>query len=671
MDALSDHPHRPDAPLLLDVRDRSGRRLLATAEPVEPTPAAEAVSHQALAALRRSFLFAEHVPLADTLQDAFAAANHEVLAENARPLNRDRRILVGATAVAIDGPELLVALSPPGQAVVLQGGQLFAFPELASWQPDHAPDADETVPLGLCESIRPALYSTQIAPGDAVLVGSTSVGRALAATPHLAELAANPAWLPATVKRATANHPACAAWLTVASDPAPEPIPPAEEWLSPSLRRAVLVDRLRTKLIEAFERRIPAPTTPRRATGPLGIGYVHRYRGRWRHDGSVFSASHNPRGPRLPLRGRAVVGFLVLLLALGGLYAGYDLRQAHAGQVESLLAETDAHLAAVTQTQPPAAIETQLQAAESSLAAAARHGADASLLTPRRRTITAIRDQIQHVTRLTEVTRLATLPATVDRSALRLLGSGDRLYLVADAVYRVEPGSGTLTQLLTPGTTVAGRKVEPYLVAALDGDALMVTDGRTLYRLAPDDRWQASKLGSGGNVDAIACAGFNGNFYVLDAAGEILKYPDDSPGSPPESWLQAGKTADPLDLYVDGSIYVLATTGDVTAYFRGVVQESFQPKVDPPVTGPVALTGGPDSQSLYLADTNGKEGRILQLDRHGRIVRQLLLPRSWQAGWVAGGADDFARVSDVVVEETSGTVYFVGLTGIWRASIPR
>src|SRR5262249_38287747 len=105
-------------------------------------------------------------------------------------------------------------------------------------------------------------------------------------------------------------------------------------------------------------------------------------------------------------------------------------------------------------------------------------------------------------------------------------------------------------------------------------------------------------------------------------------------------------------------------------YFRGTTRESFQPETDPPVAHPVTLAGGPDTQSLYLVDTTGEDGRILQFDRHGRSVRQLLLPLPWQEGWFEGAGDEFAHVSDVAVDETTATVYFVGRDGIWRASIP-
>jgi len=704
----STHPSDPSpvddrfAPLVVDVRDSRGRRLLATVEPVEPTPAAEAVARQVLSCLRRCFVFAEHQALADALTHAFEAANREVRAGNARAGDVGRRLLVGATAVATDGEELLVALASPGQAVVVQDGHLFAFPDLDSWRPDFALDTEQpgADPLGLDDTVAPAVYKTTVAPGDAVLVGATALGRALAASPHLADLAANPSWLPAEINRFDGGdrQPGCVAWMTIGAEAAPapaaqvhSPVAPVEEsdfpdgeWVSPGLRRAILRDRLRTKLIESFERLVPATpapalplAAPRRAASPPGAGYVRCYRGAWRGDGSPFSSSHVSRGPRLPIRGRAIVACLALLLAFGGLYAAYDYRQAHASQIDSSLSIVDAHLAAITPDLPAPAVESQLRQAEVALDTAARDGASDSVLRPRRASIAAARDRTNHVTRLTNAARLGTLPEGIDRASLQLLSDGRHLYLIATEVYLVDAQSHALTLLLPPGSTVAGRSVGAHLTAALDGDDLVVSDGRALYRLRPDGSWSATRLGSSNahpDIGTMTSAAFNGSFYLLDAkAGEILKYPADQLAAPPEIWLRAERASLPtgaLDMVVDRGICVLTAEGEIASYFRGVADGSFRPEVEPPLADPIALAGGTETNALFLAETNGTDGRILRFDRDGRNVRQFLLPRLWQEDASADAADELAHVSDIAVDEASGTVYFVGRNGIWRASIP-
>ena len=114
---------------------------------------------------------------------AFAAANAAILAEN-RPFagaRGNRRICVGATAIAIDGRAIAVAQAPPSQAILVQDGQVYAFPDLASWRGDYAPEEPEPEahPLGFAEDTAPRLYVSAAAPGDLVALCSSSVGRVL------------------------------------------------------------------------------------------------------------------------------------------------------------------------------------------------------------------------------------------------------------------------------------------------------------------------------------------------------------------------------------------------------------------------------------------------------------------------------------------------------------
>jgi hypothetical protein len=689
---------QPPADLMIDVRDRRGRRMLATTEPVDPTPAGDAVARHALSALRRGFIFAERETLIDAVTQAFETANRDVYDGNGWAFGGDRRrSLVGATAVVTDGDELVVALASPGQAIVIQDSQLFSFPDLTTWRSDYSPDCHEPGcdPLGLSGSVAPALYQTTIAPGDTLLIGSTAIGRSLAESPHLADLAENPSWLPAEVKRLSEQHrqAGCLAWLSVCAEatPAAEPYYPgnpiggtdlfADEFLSSGLKRAIYFDRLRTRLIELFERHAPVAgppllplAAPRRAAGPPGAGYVRRYRGAWRSDDSPFSLSHRSPGFQMPVRGRAIVAFLAIVLLLSGLYAGYDYRQARASQTGSYLAEADASLAAITNDLSPALIETHLTDAESALAAAARDGASDTALRSRREAIAAIRDRASNVTRLTDVARLGTLPESMGETSRRLVIAGGDLYLIADAVYRVDASTRSLVLMLEPGDRVAGGRVGEHLIATSDGNVLTVSDSRTLYRLATGDAWEAADLGpSEGNTPAMGAI-FNDSFYVLDPEeGDILKYPADHLGAAPEVWLQDKRGSGPvaaLDMIVDRSIFVLTAEGEIATYFRGKADGLIQPEIEPPFGKAVALAGGPGFESVYLVETNEKEGRILRFDRNGRNAQALLMPYSWQETTAADASDELAHVADFAVDEGAGTIYFVGREGIWRASIP-
>jgi hypothetical protein len=94
----------------------------------------------------------------------------------------ERRICVGATAVALAGREIVVAQASPSQAVLVQDGQVYAFPDIASWRGDYAPDGSvaESHPLGFSDEQTPRLFHSEAVPGDLIVLCATSLGRAMA-----------------------------------------------------------------------------------------------------------------------------------------------------------------------------------------------------------------------------------------------------------------------------------------------------------------------------------------------------------------------------------------------------------------------------------------------------------------------------------------------------------
>src|SRR5829696_507090 len=164
------------------VPDRFGRVLLVCVEPIEHSPRGMELAGIALRAIRDTFA-ATAGTSAEALGAAFAAANAAVMAEN-RPLATgrwERRICVGASAVALAGREIVVAQAAPSQAILVQDGQVYAFPDIASWRGDYAPDASfvESHPLGSSNEQTPRLFCSEAVPGDLIVLAATGLGRAL------------------------------------------------------------------------------------------------------------------------------------------------------------------------------------------------------------------------------------------------------------------------------------------------------------------------------------------------------------------------------------------------------------------------------------------------------------------------------------------------------------
>lgn len=171
---------------LLHFRPASRRRierrqLFATVEPLQPTERGREVASVALRALKEGFAAAADQPIPAALGRAFADANAAVREENRhRPSDGpDRRVFVGASAVVLDGCELVIAQVPPTQAAVVQEGQVYAFPALASWSPWYQPALErlgpDPEPLGRSEQATVDIFRTIAAPGDLIVLCASAI----------------------------------------------------------------------------------------------------------------------------------------------------------------------------------------------------------------------------------------------------------------------------------------------------------------------------------------------------------------------------------------------------------------------------------------------------------------------------------------------------------------
>lgn len=170
----------------IDPAPCQNRRLLLCVEPLEPSARGIELAALTLATIRETFAAAADLPPAAALMKAFTAANAVLINEN-RPLagcSWERRVYVGATGIVLSGRELVIAQVPPTQAMIVQDGRLYAFPELASWRPDYLSPTDEAEPepLGCREGTRPFLFRTVAAAGDLITLCSTALARQLGRT---------------------------------------------------------------------------------------------------------------------------------------------------------------------------------------------------------------------------------------------------------------------------------------------------------------------------------------------------------------------------------------------------------------------------------------------------------------------------------------------------------
>ena len=712
------------------VPDRDGRVLLVCVEPLERCARGWELAEVALRALREAFADTPG-PCADALLTAFAVANAAVMAEN-RPLATgrwQRRIGVGATAIALADREITVAQAAPSQAILVQDGHVYAFPDVASWRSDYILRAapGETLPLGFAEDETPRLYISQAAPGDVIALCSTSVGRALARDEDAIIALYGASFLTEDLEgsldrceRLLAQHDVDDGFAVVATiarlpgrprfraaprragrgapvddgdrDPASpldygagavalSALPASTESLA-RVERPPLFDGMRdwaidlAELLSTRRRRTPPRHDPRqRALAAPGALSVRRYRespglpAEWR--------ANLPRGPGIHLPARLLAVSLILFVALGGTgFAAVRQREREARAVASL-AQVDVALAHAVES--PGTATSAVAEAERAIAAARDAGAAGNALAQREEAVARMRDEVWNIRRLGDLTRLGALPEAA-ATPVRLALSGRTLYLAAGDLYELDPDGGRLITLLARGDTVDGGVAGSLRHVSIDGGEVVASDGLSTYRRDKTGRWHLTPLAVadiGGLRSDAPLITWGDASYSLSWDGNIVRFDESSVGPVATVWADADEAPDltlARDLAIDGRIHVLLEDGRTLSYSRGTLAGTASPFVVPALSAPAFLAEAPFATVFYIVDRNGQigqnAGRIVRLDAAGDAWQYLApVPAPGDLLGVAA-ASALAAADDLAIDELTGTVYWVANGEIWRASLP-
>ncbi len=713
--------------------DHLGRTLLACVEPLELSPRGLELAAAALQVIRKTFA-ANPGASADALVAAFAAANAMLMAENRPLATGrwTRRICVGATGVVLAGREIVVAQAPPSQAILVQDDQIYAFPDIESWRGDYLPDVPvvETHPLGFAEEGTPRLCQSEAAPGDIVVLCATAVGRVLArdevavvalyggtlltgdlegSIDRLERLlvrhdvsdayavVASVSRLPrrsrfqAAIPRARydarskpisaqgeARHQAQAqAQAPFVSSPAIAGRLPAAEWRPP------VFEGLRDWAIELAEllsshRRVPAPVSTSRhmALAAPGALSVRRYRessglpAEWR--------ANLPRGSGLQVPARLLAVSLILFVALGGTGIAVGHQRDRAARAESALLMVDAALQSAREN--PGSATSSVAEAESAVGMAREAGASGDELARREIELARVRDEVWGIRRLVHVVRIGALPQDAASGPVHLAISGQTLVVAAGNLYELDLDQRRLIVLLSRGDTVAEESAGDLRHVSIDDGNVVASDGTATYVRDSAGSWQRHPLAVanvGGLRPDAPVISWGDAAYGLSWDGNIVRF-DRSAGGPLATiWAATDESPDLVlahDFVIDGRIHVLLDDGRTLTFSRGALVGAMSPFVVPILDEPSFLAVAPFANALYIVDRGGKiggnGGRLIRVDDAGNTI-QYLTPAP-AAGDLAGTmvAEALARADDLVVDELTGTVYWVSGGEIWRANLP-
>ena len=124
-------------------------------------------------------------------------------------------------------------------------------------------------------------------------------------------------------------------------------------------------------------------------------------------------------------------------------------------------------------------------------------------------------------------------------------------------------------------------------------------------------------------TDASDAASYIGNVYAI-VGNQIIKNN--------VAWVtdEAGIN-DSISLAIDGSIYVLNTSGTLSKYTSGVKDAFTVKDIDKPFSGPTQVYTTADLTNLYVLDKGNL--RVVVLDKEGKFKAQYVLKdgsKSWE-----------------------------------------
>ncbi|MCO5177842.1 MAG: hypothetical protein M9890_12870 [Thermomicrobiales bacterium] len=283
---------------------------------------------------------------------------------------------------------------------------------------------------------------------------------------------------------------------------------------------------------------------------------------------------------------------------------------------------------------------------------------------------TAIDGEIAHLSISAPVigTQLVgAFPAAPGGITPQVVTFGDRIFLLSDAVYEVDPINATLIALLKPGDVVGDGSVLPLRAITWRDDRLQAIDAKRSYTMDPaTGKWNAEQLSTfdtAGHVDATAAASFDGNLYLLmPNDNTILKFQADAYNGTPEDWVGNSvkeSLNNAVDFAIDGHVYVLLRDGHVLDFLRSRLEATYAPSVVPPLSDASAIVVNPDSQFIYVL--HEPDGRILRLTRSGMLAQQITMGDA--AGRVSGAIG-------LAVNEEKNLAYVTTRNALFTVRLP-
>lgn len=414
--------------------------------------------------------------------------------------------------------------------------------------------------------------------------------------------------------------------------------------------------------------------SPMSQFGVPGAHGVNRFQGQATYMGET---SWRNRLPRLPIIGANWIWPVLLFFIVGAILGASLVRdRLLVEEVDQgiLVAAIDEKILAAQDLDSDEEIVAQLGSSQREVDNAREAGIPEEILSPRQQAITTQLDGATDVIRMSDLQRIGTLPEEFDQASVRGVYTPVGIFFVAGNLYQWQPGDRReIDVTLKKGAKVGTVTVGSLWGVAFDAKGLYVTDGAYVFMLAADSgEWRAVQLGRINNQPwkPGPMAAFDGAIYLLQSEYvQIYRFSveDATDMAAPRDWMVSGRDDldDSRDIAIDGNVYVLLKNGRVLLLFRGELTSSLDPRYVE--TGASeSIVNGAATGYTYISVTDGDKSRIVAFDQLGSAAYQLRLPIGFSTGDVRVRAP-FDGLQDVVVDESTGTIFIINGDAIWTA----
>lgn len=195
-----------------------------------------------------------------------------------------------------------------------------------------------------------------------------------------------------------------------------------------------------------------------------------------------------------------------------------------------------------------------------------------------------------------------------------------------------------------------------------DNDSLLfLTKSGKIIRYS-NDQFQFMDTDDGAFHKGVAVEAYNGRLYELDAESkQIWKYPykRDAYGAA-ESYITEGELTNPVDLAIDGYIYVIESDGYVKKFDRGSITDFSISKAPlDPIENPTRIYTELDLNRIFILESS--KNRVIVLDKDATTGGA-----SYSGQYVF---DDITDVRDIYFDKDSNRLYLLDPQRIYEVSI--